>query len=177
VKVVIHDRTDALSDRLREYTEDRLTRLSRHFDRVLEAEVEFDLERKRSQEPAKVVRISVRSAGRKMPQITAEQRGPDLQTVLDVALDKVDRQVRKLKEKVKERKTKVLAEAPVIRKEAPSPEYLRVRLRPESIQEAAAALESNGQVFHVFLNEDSGDVNVAFRRSDGRLAVIEPVVT
>lgn len=174
MKVVIHDRTDGLPARMRAYTEGKLTRLSRHFDKVLEAEVEFDRERKRSQEPARVVRITVRALGRKMPLIKAHERGPDLQATLDLALDKVDRQIVKLKERVKSRK-----KAPERQPVSPTvilPERVRMRLYPESIEQAEAALASNGQVFHVFLNEDSGEVNIAFRRHDGRLAVIEPVI-
>jgi hypothetical protein len=52
-----------------------------------------------------------------------------------------------------------------------------VKLRAESLEEAEAALESNGHVFHVFLDENSGEINVVYRRSDGSIAVIEPVVT
>jgi putative sigma-54 modulation protein len=178
VKVVIHDRTDGLPARMRAYTESKLIRLSRHFDKVLEAEVEFDSERKRSQEPARVVRITVRAVGRKMSLINARETGPDLQATLDRALDKVDRQIVKLKERIKARKKKaqVLDPEPVRPAVDAVPERVRMRLLPESIEDAEAALASNGQIFHVFLNEDSGEINIAYRRTDGRLAVIEPRV-
>ena len=57
VKVVIHDRTEELPPQLRDYCERKLARVTRHFDKVMRAEVEFDQERKRSAEPARVVRI------------------------------------------------------------------------------------------------------------------------
>jgi hypothetical protein len=45
-----------------------------------------------------------------------------------------------------------------------------------SVDEAIAELLSDGQSFHVFLDEDSGIVEIAFRRSDGSVGIIEPVV-
>jgi hypothetical protein len=51
-----------------------------------------------------------------------------------------------------------------------------MKLRPVSVEDAIAELQSDGQSFHVFLDEDTGNVEIAFRRSDGSVGVIEPVV-
>jgi putative sigma-54 modulation protein len=180
VKVVVHDRTEGLPPQLRDYAEKKLARLNRHFDRVLEAEVEFDHERKRSTEPGHVVRILVRMGSRKSPLLIAEEGGPDVQATLDLALDKIDRQVLKLKEKVKSKsRTEAarVAPAPGPVRDPDEPERQRLPLRAESIGQASKALDSNGHLFHVFLNETTGDVNVIYRRGDGTLVVIEPLVT
>jgi putative sigma-54 modulation protein len=180
VKVVIHDRTEELPPQLRDYAERKLARLNRHFDRVMLAEVEFDQERKRSTEPARVVRILVRLASRKAPTLKAEEAGPDVQATLDLALDKIDRQIMKLKEKVQGKSRAAagrVAPAPATDQHADEPERVTMPLRAESVSQAERALESNGHLFHVFLNESSGDVNVIYRRGDGKLVVIEPVVT
>ena len=177
---MIHDRTEELPPQLRDYCERKLARLNRHFDRVIRAEVEFDLERKRSSEPERLVRILLQMDGRKTPLLKAEESGPDVQAVLDLALDKADRQLVKLKEKRKGKsRTEAarIAPAPAANTRDEQPERLFVHLRPESISEAETALESNGQLFHVFLNEMSGEVNVIYRRGDGTLVVIEPVIT
>jgi putative sigma-54 modulation protein len=183
VKVVIHDRTCELPARLRGYAEKKLVRLSRHFDRVLEAEVDVDHLSKRSQEPAREVQIVVRLDGRKHPVARARERGPDAQAALDLALDKIDRQVVKLKEKIKVEKKRPAGPAPLEALEAgaeerePGLERIRMKLRPESLDDVEEALNADGKVFHVFLDEDSGEVHVAYRRRNGNLAVIEPVVT
>ena len=57
------------------------------------------------------------------------------------------------------------------------PERIRLKLRPMSISQAVAELEADGQAFHVFLDEDSGAIQIAARRADGSVAVIEPIVT
>ena len=33
------------------------------------------------------------------------------------------------------------------------------------------------QMFHLFLDEDSGEIHLLYRRMDGTMAVIEPVIT
>ena len=51
-----------------------------------------------------------------------------------------------------------------------------MKLHPMSVEDAISELQSDGQSFHVFLDEDSGLVEVAFRRTDGSVGIIEPVV-
>jgi len=179
VRVVVHDRTGELPDRLRTYAERKLVRLSRHFDRVLDAEVEFKPERRRSQEPAQVVTITVHMDGRRHPVASAREADLSRQTALDLALDKIDRQVVKLKEKIKERKRPDPDAAPVpLKVSGNGPARIRLKLRPESLQEAEAVLRrDDSQQFHLFLDEDSGEIQLVYRRLDGSVAVIEPVIT
>ena len=72
MKVVIHDRTERAGASLRSYAERKLERLSRHFDRVLQAEVHFDEDTRRSQTPVVVSRILVHATGRTHAEINAE---------------------------------------------------------------------------------------------------------
>ncbi len=180
MKVVIHDRTEDLPPSLREYAERKLARLSRHYDRVVEAEVHFEEERLRSQKRVHVSRIIVHLDGRNSPVLKAEERAVDPQFALDLALDDLDRQVVKLKEKVKVRKSPASSPQPArtaaAGRNGAEVERRQAFLRPESLEHARAVLEADGDLFHVFLNESSGEVNVIYRRADGGLAVIEPVI-
>ena len=181
VKVVLHDRTDIVGPDLREYAQRKLTRLAHHFGKVAEADVEFSPERKRNGLVTVLCRINVHVDGRRTPLLSAHESGADPQAAFDLAFDKIDRQVVKLKEKRTSRKKSVSA----VRVPAPSddgneretePERIRLKLRPVSDQEAVSELLSDGQSFHVFLDEDSGIVEIAFRRSDGSIGIIEPIV-
>jgi putative sigma-54 modulation protein len=182
VKVVLHDRTGSVDPGLPEYAQGKLARLARHFGKVAEAEVELTEERKRSGLATVYCRINVHIDGRRAPVLSAHESGADAQSALDLALDKIDRQVVKLKEKRTNRK---LAVSPVRVPQGDEddsgrtgePERIRMKLRPISVEEAISELQSDGQSFHVFLDEDSGLVEVAFRRSDGSVGIIEPRVT
>jgi ribosome hibernation promoting factor len=183
VKVVVHDRTGELPAQLRAYAERKLERLSRHFDRVVEAEVEFDRERRKSQEPAHTVQVIVRTDGRRHPLAQAAEQAGQPRAAFDLAIDKLDRQVVKLKEKIKGERKKAAQEASVQQTAltveavaAPAPERIRVRLRPETLEVAERELDAAGHRFRVYLDEDTGEVAVLYRRQDGSIAVIEPVV-
>lgn len=182
MKVVIHDRTERLPAQLRSDAERKLERLSRHFDRVLEAEVHFEEESRRSRERRVVSRILVHALGRKAPLLKAQEKAADEQAALDLALDKIDRQVRKLKERRRERRIVGPAEmtaamngdaAPAV---TPELDTVNRHLKSESVDQARARLEAEGGQFHLFLNEDSGEVNVIYWRADGGLRVIAPVL-
>jgi len=180
MKVVIHDRTEELAPRLRGYTQRRLEKLGRHFTRVLEADVSFTAESKRGGEKEKAVKILVHMDGRKKPVLTAEERGKDLQAVLDLALEKVDRQVLKLKDKIVDRHRSGPAESeaePVSGTVTDGPERVITRVKAESVSQALDALETNGHLFHLFLDEDTGELNLVYRRADGSVTIIEPKIT
>lgn len=181
MKVVLHDRTSGLGPQLREYAQGKLSRLGRHFGKVADAEVDFSEERKRSGLTTSVCRIDVHFDGRRTPTLSAHESGADAQSALDLALDKIDRQVLKLKEKRTHRKQSVSAlrvppDEPAHRLST-EPERIRMKLHPMSIQQAVDELEADGQSFLVFLHEDTGGINIAYRREDGSTAILEPIIT
>jgi putative sigma-54 modulation protein len=182
VKVVLHDRTEGVGQEVRENAERKLARLERHFGKVADADVDFSEERKRSGLATIVCRINIHLDGRRTPVLSAHERGADAVSALDLALDKIDRQVVKYKEKVTHRKkpvspVRVPAQEAGDEARSPEPERIRMKLKPMSIADAVAELEADGQAFHVFLNEDSGAIEIVARRADGSVAVIEPIVT
>jgi putative sigma-54 modulation protein len=182
VKVVLHDRTDGLGQEVRENAERKLARLARHFGKVADAEVDFSEERKRSGLATIVCRINIHMDGRRTPVLSAHERGADALSALDLALDKIDRQVVKYKEKITHRK-KPLSPVRVPQQDdgeesrSPEPERIRLKLRPMTVSEAVAELEADGQPFHVFLDENSGAIQIVARRLDGSMVLIEPIVT
>lgn len=182
MRVVLHDRTNGLGQEVRDNAHLKLSRLARHFGKVADAEVDFSEERKRSGLATTVCRINVHLDGRRSPVLSAHERGADPQSALDLALDKIDRQVVKHKEKVTHRKkplSAVRVTEPHGEGEARSSEPQRVRMKviPMTMSEAVSKLESDSQAFLVFLDEASGVVQIAVKRADGSVAVIEPVVT
>lgn len=179
MKVVIHDRTEHNRAPLRSYAERKLDRLSRHFDRVLEAEIHFEQETRRSRAPVVVSRILVHAVGRKAPVLEAKEKAADERAALDLALDKIDRQVLKLKERRKDRRALPTAEANGTPPEDPAPpalDVVRRHVKPETVERAQDELEAGELHFHLFLNDDTGEVNLIYRRPDGGLRVIEPIL-
>lgn len=182
MKVVLHDRTNGLGQELRDVAERKLARLERHFGKVDGAELEFSEERKRSGLTTTICKINLHIDGRKTPVLSAHERGSDPQSALDLALDKIDRQVVRHKEKVKHRKqatspVRMPAEEEAVAAVSDEPERIRMKLRPMTVMDAVDELNADSQAFVVFLEEESGLTLIALRREDGSVAVIEPVVT
>ncbi len=180
MKVVLHDRTNGLGQEVRETAQRKLNRLERHFGKVADAEVEFSEKTRSSDLSWFVCKIHLRLDGHRAPVLHAQERGADPQTALDLALDKLDRQVVRHKEKVTHRKQPT---SPIRVPEPESggerqaePERLRLKLRPMTVADAVAELQADGEPFLVFLDEDGGGIQIAVRRPDGSTAVIEPVI-
>ncbi|HKW59672.1 MAG TPA: ribosome-associated translation inhibitor RaiA [Candidatus Dormibacteraeota bacterium] len=180
MKVVLHDRTNGLGQEVREATQRKLTRLERHFGKILEAEVEFSEKRRTSDLTWFVCRLHLRLDGHRAPVLHAMERGADATTALDLALDKVDRQLVAFKDKVTHRRQPVspvrVPPAPEVPTRSQEPERLRLKLRPMSVSEASAELMADSEPFLVYVDEDSGEIQIIVKRADGSLAVIEPVV-
>src|SRR5205814_149407 len=122
-------------------------------------------ERKRSGLATSICRINVHFNGRRANVITARERGADAQAALDLAIDKIDRQVVKTKEMRSHRKQ---ATSPVRVPPEPDgperseePERIRMKLTTETEVEAVKELEADGQSFRVFVDEDSGEIEIA----------------
>lgn len=180
MKVVLHDRTNGLGQEVREASQRKLTRLERHFGKVLEAEVEFSEKRRTSDLTWFVCRVHLRLDGHRAPVLHAMERGGDPQTALDLALDKIDRQLVGFKDRITHRRQAVspvrVPPVPAAPPRTEEPERLRMKLRPLSLAEASAELMADSQPFLVYVDEDSGEIQILVKRADGSLAVIEPVV-
>jgi putative sigma-54 modulation protein len=52
----------------------------------------------------------------------------------------------------------------------------RFSVKPMSVDEAAMQMDLLGHAFFVFCSAESGEVNVLYKRNDGQLGLIEPVI-
>ena len=126
-----------------------------------------------------------------------EATGRDAQTALGASIDKVERQVLKLKSKWTERKRQGISPAKAA-SATPRPgrgaavfgtgleqrdnggqpmRIIRARryaVKPMSVDEAAIEVADGRDAFLVFRNSSTEEINVLFRRADGNLGLIEP---
>jgi putative sigma-54 modulation protein len=107
----------------------------------------------------------------------SEETAGDLEAAVDMAVDALARQVREMKDRVKNRKGRHARRPGPISVERPTLEIpvRRLPLKPMSVEEAAAALGRGGEDFVLFTNASTDAVNVLYRRRDGGLELVEPV--
>jgi ribosomal subunit interface protein len=86
-----------LDQPLKDYAEAKLRRLDRHFDRIVDARLEFDLESGKSVDPMKVAALHVHVSH---AVLSGKVKGRDLRQTIDLVVDKVDQQLRRRKERL-----------------------------------------------------------------------------
>ncbi len=112
-----------------------------------------------------------------------EVKDNDLYAAVDLAIDKLEGQMRKLKTRMDRTKEadslgKAIAyeNFEAEEREEEKDEIVRTKsiyLDPMSVDEAITRMEALGHDFFVYLDEDDDQVSVAYRRLDGGYGVIE----
>ncbi len=159
------------TDALKSYFEKRAKKLQRIFRKEFEIKAVLSTEKFRQ-----LAEVIVNIDG---TIIKAEESAEDMYSAIDLVIDKIDRQAKKYREKIKERKhshshsnsidTKAgsLSEKQIIKTE----NYV---VKPLTIEEAAMQLDTLEQEFIVFRNAETNEVNVLYRKKDGNFGWIEP---
>ena len=158
-----------LSDSFKERAELKLKKLDKFFDDV-KAQVTVSTQKEQAS-----VELTVWANGMIF---RAEAQNTDKLDALDEAIENLIRRIRKNKTRLQK---KVKASAFEVPGE-PVPEEAdydvirtkEVALRPMSLDEAILQMNMLGHSFFVFLNGDSGDVNVVYRRNVDGYGVIIP---
>jgi putative sigma-54 modulation protein len=114
--------------------------------------------------------------------INAKEEAKDMHLALDSCIDKIEKQLKKQKEKIRERKPKSIrrgkeksdegeeAEESNISKIA---ETRKVILKPMSFDEAIMEIEGTKDIFIIYRDSSSENVSLIYRRDDGNYALIE----
>lgn len=162
-----------ITDAMRSYAEDKLAKLSRFSDQIVDGRVVMSYDDRVGGEPAKVeVQINVPNG-----MVRAEERGVDTYAAIDLVVDKLERQLKRFKGRQRDKRV----EAPV----APEPEVegdhepaivrtKRYVMRPMSPEDAAVAMEAVGHDFYMFRNVDTDLISVIYLRHDSDYGLIEP---
>ena len=116
--------------------------------------------------------------------IRAEEASADMYQSIDLVEDVIERQIRKYRTKLIDRKQNVQLFADTFVEEEeeqdePEIQILRTKqfdLKPMTPEEACLQMELIGHTFFVFQNGDSGQVNVVYKRKGNTYGLIEPEV-
>jgi len=165
-----------ITDALKAYAEDKLQKIDQYFNQNLEAYVLC-----KTYNDHHKVEITVPT---KVFTMRAEVASEDMYAAIDLAIDKLERQIRKNKTKL-ERTLKKRAgiseffagdfdaealESELVKK--PLKEKV-ITLETISVQEAITQLEMVGHDFFIFKDEATQSVSVVYLRNDGEYAVIK----
>jgi putative sigma-54 modulation protein len=180
VKVEISTRNIDMSDRLHDYVTKKVSKLDRYLDILEEAKVDLSYaQAARDAKDRQVAQITIRGKG---VLLRAEERTDDIFASVDATLDKISRQIERYKGRRwrKRGDGRAISDAVGLEEEESAElEVTIVRrkqflLTPMDVGEAIEQMNLLGHnLFFVFLNAESNQTNVLYRRRDGSLGLIE----
>jgi putative sigma-54 modulation protein len=160
---------------LRQYAADKVQRLSKYLHRPMGAHVILSVLKKNHR-----AEINLSANG---TSLFSEEVTNDLYSAIDLALDKIERQVKKLNAKRKNHQAehtlpglRLQILSPDRVDERGAPEIIRTRripAKPMSIEEAVMQIDLTNNEFFVFRNAQSESLSVIYRRKDGNYGLIE----
>ncbi len=160
------------SEALKNYVTDRLNKFKRYLDGPVEAHVVLGLEKFRH-----LADVTIDSNGRI---IKGKEENADMYAAIDLVMDKIDMQLKKLRDKLRTSKgDRSRATAPVLTEmeEGPAlPAMRRQRLEVPVLQltDAVELMQRGNDDLLVFTNVTNGNLNILYRRQDGHYVLAEP---
>lgn len=172
----IKGRNTEITDALRAYVNKRFSKLEKYFTREMQGTVTLIIERNKHicEATIPINRFILR----------AEESSHDMYASIDSVVEKLERQVRKYKTRINRKGKQVnmdfvpFVETPET-EEVPQEEDRIVKtkrfiVKPMDPEEAVMQLELLDHDFFIFLNMETNNVEVVYRRNDGKYGLIQP---
>jgi len=190
VEYMVKGRNLDLNDKIRDYSEKKIkNRIEKFLDRTTKVEVKFKQENNPRINEDKEVEITVFASG---SVIRVTDNGNDFTEAIDRAAGKLERQIKKYRDKLIKRGRKNNIKDTVASEigkfgtgESGDVEEKIKRsivknktftLKPISPEEAVIQMELLGHDFFVFINAESERTAVVYRRKDSNYGLIEPTI-
>ena len=177
MELVIKSKNIEVSEHTKRQIEKKIGKLERYLDNVTEAIVELSEEATRSRENRYVVQVTLNCQG---TFLRGEERAADLFTALDAVAEVMNRQIRRYKGKFEaKRRRRALEKEELMSELEQSGQVVkrkRFPIKPMSVEEAIDQMELLGHDFFLFLDEETEQINVVYRRKGGDYGLLQPEV-
>jgi putative sigma-54 modulation protein len=184
MQVTVSGKNVDVPDELKSHATRKFSKVERFGQPILTMDVVFSEER--NPRVAEQHRVEV-TCSTKAHVIRAEAAGTEAEIAVDRALERLERQVKKLKERRKGHAKgsghKPLAEpadlTPLDEAEADDRgpvivRFKRVLAKPMTAEEAVTTMDLLGHDFYLFSNSETDRLSVVYRRRNGNFGLIEP---
>lgn len=158
---------------LRAAIEEKIGKLDRYFNPDTEVIVTLSVQRDRQK-----IEVTIPVKGNI---IRAEESSNDMYVSIDLVEEIIERQMKKYKNKLIDKKQAAQAFSSLfINEEYESEDEIQIvktkkfAIKPMDPEEACVQMELLGHSFYVFLNAETEEVNVVYKRKNGTYGLIEP---
>lgn len=173
MKFIIIGKNIDVTPGLKEAVENKLGKLERYFTPDTEIHVTLSVQRERQK-----IEVTIPVKG---GIIRSEQESSDMYVSIDLVEEIIERQMKKYKNKLIDKKQSAQAfSALFLNEEVPADEEIQIvkakrfAMKPMDPEEACVQMELLGHNFYVFLNAESEQVNVVYKRKGNTYGLIEP---
>ena len=172
MNVIVNGRHLSITPALRNYAEEKVKKFERYSSNITEAVVTLSIEKYRHK-----VEVLLKANG---TMIQAEGITGEIYSSIDEVVEKLEKQVKKYKEKLVSHRKGEGKNAEALSPEIPEETGRIIKrkqfdMKPMGPDEAVMQMELLDKNFFVFTNEISGNINVVYLRNDGNFGLIEPV--
>jgi len=167
-----------VSETIEKYTEKKIGKLSRYLPTISEGKVEISGESAKLPEQRFTVQVTLDSKG---VLIRAQEKAKDIRTAIDMVADVLTRRVERYKDKLYEKGRGISLARQGATIEPEEQEALKrivktkhFLVKPMPVDEALNQMELLGHDFFLFIDDETGKLNLLYRRKNGDYGLIEP---
>lgn len=180
MQVTVTGRNIEMTDALKKYAEEKVQRVKKYTNTAIDAHVILTVEKFRQR-----AEVIINTNGFK---IRGEEETEDMYSSIDKVMSKIERQVRKHKEKIWALKSKQYEKEVNIKMDVIAKESIEefgdiphriiktknFAYKPMSVDEAAMQMDLLEYEFLVFRNSTNEKISVVYKRKDDNYGLIEP---
>jgi putative sigma-54 modulation protein len=177
MQLMVTGRHVDITEPLRQHIEKKIQKIEEYFDRIIEVRVVLSVEKYRQFAEVTVLGNGIRFHSRESTE--------DMYVSVDKAIEKIEKQLRRQATKVRQTKRKKAVEPGMPAPAGTAPagtaradiveqygEYQVVvsdqfPAKPMSVEEAIMQLDTSDDDFFAFVNQQTNEVNLVFRRKEG----------
>jgi putative sigma-54 modulation protein len=162
------------SEHLKSYVSDKLNRFDKYLYNPAEANVVLTVEKFRHIAEVNIVGDRLNIVGK--------EETEDMYSAIDMVLDKLEKQIKKQREKIKDHRASAKGKSKDTVGDIPPEEawdgdimVKNIEYKPMDVEEARMQLDLTNANFLVFTNARTEKVNVLYRRKVGGYGLIQPM--
>ena len=175
MNIIIIGKNIDVTPGLKEAVEEKIGKLEKYFTPDTEVHVTLSVEKERQK-----IEVTIPVKGNI---IRSEQVSSDMYVSIDLVEEVIERQLKKYKNKIVDKQQNAAAFA----KEFIENDYVddedvkiirskKFAIKPMDPEEACVQMELLGHSFFVFLNAETNEINVVYKRADEQYGLIQPKV-
>ena len=173
MRYVITGRNIEVTEGLKTAVYDKIGKLEKYFMQDTEIHVTLSVEKERQK-----IEVTIPLKGNVL---RAEEVSSDMYVSIDLVEEVIERQLKKYKNKIIEKKHNVENFAPAfVEKDYDEDDTIKIErskkfaIKPMDPEEACLQMELLGHNFYVFNNSETDEINVVYKRKGNTYGLIEP---